>query len=123
MNLEKFSKRALEVIQNAQNIAIKNSNPQLTENHLAYALFMNSDSLVYRVVNLIGADSSKIREQLKSIVDNMPKQTGADNVYPNATFQRHANIVTKGGHFSPPKWAKLARGWGNGLSYTLLVGG
>ena len=88
MNLEKFSERALEVIQNAQNIAIKNSNPQLTENHLAYALFMNSDSLVYRVVNLIGADSSKIREQLKSIVDNMPKQTGADNVYPNATFQR-----------------------------------
>lgn len=88
MNLEKFSERALEVIQNAQNIAIKNSNPQLTENHLAYALFMNSDSLVYRVVNLIGADSSKIREQLKSIVDNMPKQTGADNVYPNAIFQR-----------------------------------
>lgn len=88
MNLEKFSERALEVIQNAQNIAIKNSNPQLTKNHLAYALFMNSDSLVYRVVNLIGADSSKIREQLKSIVDNMPKQTGADNVYPNATFQR-----------------------------------
>ncbi|MFL8952758.1 ATP-dependent chaperone ClpB [Helcococcus kunzii] len=88
MNLEKFSERALEVIQNAQNIAIKNSNPQLTENHLAYALFMNSDSLVYRVVNLIGADSSKIREQLKSILDNMPKQTGADNVYPNAIFQR-----------------------------------
>lgn len=88
MNLEKFSERALEVIQNAQNIAIKNSNPQLTENHLAYALFMNSDSLVYRVVNLIGADSSKIRERLKSNVDNMPKQTGADNVYPSATFQR-----------------------------------
>lgn len=88
MNLEKFSERAMELIQNAQNIAIKNSNPQLTENHLAYALFMNSDSLVYRVTNLIGADASKIREELKSHVDKMPQQTGADNVYPNATFQR-----------------------------------
>lgn len=37
--------------------------------------------------------------------------------------QRHANRATRQGGFSPPKLAKLARGWGNSPSHTLLVGG
>ncbi len=88
MNLDKFTEKSMEVIQDAQNMAIKNSNPQLTEKHLAYALFMNSDSIIFRLVNLINGSAEKIREDLKSLIDREAKQVGSDNIYPNAIFQR-----------------------------------
>lgn len=88
MNLDKFTERAIEVIQNAQNYAIKNSNPNLTEKHLAYALMQDSDSLIYRLVNLMGQDANSIRTQLRDLMEKEPSQTGSAQVYPNATFQR-----------------------------------
>ncbi len=88
MNLEKFTQKAIEVIQNAQNMAVKNSNPQLTEKHLAYSLMMDSDSLIYRLINLINEKSDRIRSDLKMLLDREPSQSGADNIYPNAIFQR-----------------------------------
>lgn len=88
MNLEKFTQKAIEVIQEAQNMAVKNSSPQLTEKHLAYALMINSDSLIYRLINLINEKSDKIRGELKNLLDREPRQAGADNIYPNAIFQR-----------------------------------
>lgn len=88
MNLEKFTQKAIEVIQEAQNMSVKNSSPQLTEKHLSYAIMVNSDSLIYRLINLINGKSDKIRGELKRLLDREPKQAGADNIYPNAIFQR-----------------------------------
>lgn len=88
MNLEKFSQKAIEVIQEAQNMAVKNSSPQLTEKHLAYALLIDSDSLIYRLINLINEKADIIRGELKNLLDRQPRQAGADNIYPNAIFQR-----------------------------------
>lgn len=88
MNLEKFTQKAIEVIQEAQNMSVKNSSPQLTEKHLSYAIMVNSDSLIYRLINLINGKSDKVRGELKRLLDREPKQAGADNIYPNAIFQR-----------------------------------
>ena len=88
MNLEKFSQKAIEKIQEAQNIAIKNSSPQLTEKHLAYALILDSDSLIYRLINLMGQDANRLRGEIKVSIDRDPKQQGQDQIYPNAIFQR-----------------------------------
>ncbi|MDO4779090.1 MAG: AAA family ATPase [Tissierellia bacterium] len=84
---DKFSQKAMEYIQNAQNIAIKNANAELREEHLALSIFLDSDGLIYRLVNIMGADSEKIRDELRISVDKLPTQQGG-NLYPNATFQR-----------------------------------
>lgn len=84
---DKFSQKAMEYIQNAQNIAIKNANAELREEHLALSIFSDSDGLIYRLVNIMGADSEKIRDELRISVDKLPTQQGG-NLYPNATFQR-----------------------------------
>lgn len=88
MNLEKFTQKAIEAIQEAQNMAVKNSSPQLTEKHLAYAMLIDSDSLIFRLINLINGNGAIIRDQVKSLLERDPKQAGADNIYPNAIFQR-----------------------------------
>lgn len=88
MDTNKYTQKALEVVQDAQNMAIKNANPELTENHLALAILMDSDSLTYRLINLMDKDAEGLREDVKKLVDSLSSQSGATNIYPNAVFQR-----------------------------------
>lgn len=87
MDMNKFSEKTLDYIQKAQNIAIKNSNPELNEKHLAFAMFMDSDSLIYRLVNLMGENSKLISGELKQMVENLPVQSGG-NLNASTIYQR-----------------------------------
>lgn len=87
MDMNKFSKKTLEYIEKSQNIAIKNSNPEVNEKHLVLSMFLDSDSLIYRLVNLITEKSDKIRNELKDLVDKMPQQSGG-NLSANTVYQR-----------------------------------
>lgn len=78
MDMNKFSSKALEYIERAQNMAIKNSNPEINEKHLAYAMFLDSDGLIFRLINLMGENSQQIRDKLKDLVERLPKQLGGD---------------------------------------------
>ncbi len=87
MDMNKFSSKALEYVERAQNIAIKNSNPEINEKHLAYAMFSDSDGLIFRLVNLMGKNSQQIRDELKNIVERLPQQSGGDTRI-STTYQR-----------------------------------
>lgn len=76
MRMDNFSEKTLEYIEKAQNMAIKNANPELNEKHLAYAMMMDSDGLIYRLINLMGKDSKKISEILRRKVEELPEQQG-----------------------------------------------
>lgn len=76
MRMDNFSEKTLEYIEKAQNMAIKNANPELNEKHLAYAMMMDSDGLIYRLINLMGKDSKKISEILRRKLDELPEQQG-----------------------------------------------
>ena len=88
MDTNKYTEKSLEVIQDAQNMAIKNANPELTENHLALAILMDSNGLSYRLINLMDLDAQGLRSDIKDLVDGLSVQSGAANIYPNAVFQR-----------------------------------
>ncbi len=87
MDMNRFSSKALEYIEKAQNIAIKNSNPEINEKHLAYAMFLDSDGLIFRLVNLMGQNSQQLREELKKLVERLPQQSGGDTRI-STTYQR-----------------------------------
>ena len=88
MDTNKYTEISLEVIQDAQNMAIKNANPELTENHLALAILMDSNGLSYRLINLMDLDAQGLRSDIKDLVEGLSVQSGAANIYPNAVFQR-----------------------------------
>ncbi|WP_409482505.1 ATP-dependent chaperone ClpB [Helcococcus ovis] len=87
MDMNKFSKKTLEYIEKSQNMAIKNSNPELNEKHLVFSMFFDSDSLIYRLVNLMTEKSDKIRNELKVLVDKMPQQSGG-SLSASTVYQR-----------------------------------
>ena len=46
MNAQKFTKKALEAVQNAQSIAIENQNMQIMPEHLLYSLVDQEGGLI-----------------------------------------------------------------------------
>lgn len=87
MDMNKFSQKTLEYIEKSQNMAIKNSNPELNEKHLAFSMFLDSDSLIYRLVNLMTEKSDNIRNELKNLVEKMPQQSGG-SLSASTVYQR-----------------------------------
>jgi ATP-dependent chaperone protein clpB len=88
MDAQKYTQRSLQMIQDAQNIAIKNGNPEITDLHLHKALVTDSDSLIARVLQEMNVDINQYRMTVEREVDMLPQQQGASQVYPNTIFQR-----------------------------------
>ena len=85
---EQYTKKALQAIQDAQNAAIKNGNPELTDLHLHDALIRESDGMVAQVLAHLGVQIAAYRTSVRRAMENLPQQQGASQVYPNAIFQR-----------------------------------
>ena len=75
MNVQKFTQKSLEAIQNAQNIAIENQNSQIEEEHILLALLEQEDSLIKELLKRIGV-SNRFEEEVKKDISKMPKMTG-----------------------------------------------
>lgn len=85
---QKFTQKSLEAIQEAQNAAIKNGNPELTDLHLHLALIMDSDNIISRVLRSMEVPERPYRLAVERAVDNLPTQSGQTQVLPNAVFQK-----------------------------------
>ena len=84
MNIQKFTQKSVEAIQNAQNIAIQNNNAQIEQEHLLLALLEQDNSLIKELLKKIGT-SEKFEEVLQENVNKKPKMTGGarrnDSIY------------------------------------------
>ena len=84
MNIQKFTQKSVEAIQNAQNIAIQNNNAQIEQEHLVLALLEQDNSLIKELLKKMGT-SEKFEEVLQENVNKKPKMTGGarrnDSIY------------------------------------------
>ena len=72
MNIQKFTQKSLEALQNAQQIAIQNQNSQVEQEHLMLALINDENGLIKELL-----EKMKIRKefkaQIETVVKNKPK--------------------------------------------------
>ncbi|MDU5526795.1 MAG: ATP-dependent chaperone ClpB [Finegoldia magna] len=88
MDLNKFTQKSVQAIQDAQNTAIKLGNPEVTDVHLSFALLSDSDSIVAKTIQKIGVDYKKIVSAFNQKIDSLPKNDSQSSVYPSTAFQR-----------------------------------
>ena len=88
MDLNKFTQKSVQAIQDAQNTAIKLGNPEVTDVHLSYALLSDSDSIVAKTMQKLGADYKKVVSAFNQKIDSLPKNDSQSSVYPSTAFQR-----------------------------------
>ena len=75
MNIQKFTQKSLEAIQNAQNIAIQNQNAQVEQEHILYALLSQEDSLIKQLLKRMNV-SGNFESEVKREIEKKSKVTG-----------------------------------------------
>ena len=88
MDYNKFTQKSLEAINNANSYAIKNSNPEVNEIHLNYALIENSDSIVAQIIKTMDVDFKSYRDEIRDMMDRLPQASGGSDIYPTQTLSR-----------------------------------
>jgi ATP-dependent Clp protease ATP-binding subunit ClpB len=89
MDLNRFTQKSIEVIQNSQEIAIKHGNPQLEEMHLHYALIYQKEGLIPRVLSYMGENVELIKNDVNKELESFPKQSGGGGtLYPSRIYTK-----------------------------------
>jgi len=76
MNLEKFTVKAQEALQEAQSIAQKNDHSQIENEHILAALLEQKDGVAGPLCRRIGADPEMLQNECRKLVDRCPKVYG-----------------------------------------------
>lgn len=82
MDAEKYTKKAIEAINNAHNEALLRRNQEIKPEHLAFALMSDESGLIPQLVTKCGADAAYLRGEISKLIDKLPKVSGdTGNVY------------------------------------------
>ncbi|MCQ2432206.1 MAG: AAA family ATPase, partial [Clostridia bacterium] len=84
MNLQKFTQKSIEAVQNAQSLTINNSNQQMEQIHLCAALLADAEGLAQQLLRKAGADVPGLLSALSAAIGKLPKVSGgvpADKIY------------------------------------------
>ena len=76
MNLQKFTQKSLEAIQNAQSCAIEYGNPQLDQQHLLAALLMQEDGLIPQLLQKMEVNVNGLTQAVENEVNRLPRVSG-----------------------------------------------
>ncbi len=97
MNTQKLTRKSVEAIQNAQSIAVSNSNQQIDTLHLLLSLLTQQEGLIPQLLKNMGIDEGAMAEQAEKAVSALPKVTGSgrrpDEVYITGDTDRVLNFA------------------------------
>ena len=79
MRLDKFTIKAQEALQSAQNLASEKQNPEISVEHLLLSLIKQTDGIVTPILQKLGADIQGITSSLEVIIEKTPKVQGAQS--------------------------------------------
>ncbi|HET9129993.1 MAG TPA: Clp protease N-terminal domain-containing protein, partial [Terriglobia bacterium] len=85
---DKFTLKSQEALQAAQAHAQELDNPQVTAEHLLYALVQQKDGVVLPILQKLGADIQAVARDLGTAVSKLPKVQGQGELYMSATLNR-----------------------------------
>jgi ATP-dependent Clp protease ATP-binding subunit ClpB len=77
MRFDRFTLKAQEVIQNAQEIASKKGHQQIEPEHLLYALLEQREGIIPSLLGKIGVKEDAILHELNKALDQLPSVSGA----------------------------------------------
>lgn len=102
MNTQKFTKKLMDSVNQAQNIAIRHQHMNIEQAHLLYSLMMQESGLIPQLTLKMGVNNTEVIRQLKQIISVIPKVTGsgrdANTVYITTEVERvlnHAESIAK----------------------------
>jgi ATP-dependent Clp protease ATP-binding subunit ClpB len=77
MNIQHFTKKSIEAINEAQAIAVEYQNMNIEQEHLLFALVKSGDGLIPQLLTKMGADNAAVRAEAERAVSALPKVSGS----------------------------------------------
>ncbi len=84
MDPEKYTKKAIEAINNAQVLALERKNQQIGSEHMVYALLSDEEGLIPKLVTKCGSDAAQLLRETDRIISGFPavqSSSGETNLY------------------------------------------
>ena len=76
MNMEKFTKKSLEAIRAAQEVAIEHQNMQIDQQHLLYALAAQQEGLIPQLFTALNIEPQRVLSACEREIERIPKVSG-----------------------------------------------
>ena len=76
MNMEKFTRKSLEAIRDAQQVAIEHQNMQIDQQHLLYALTAQQEGLIPQLFTALNIEPQRVLSACEREIERIPKVSG-----------------------------------------------
>ncbi len=81
MNINKFTQKSMEAVQNCEKLAYEYGNQQIEQEHLLYSLLSLEDSLILKLLTKMGISREMIQNEAEQKLASLPKVSGNGQVY------------------------------------------
>jgi len=99
MNIQKFTQKSIEAINQAQSMTIEYGNMQIEQEHLLYVLLNQPESFISQLMISMNINTSSLLAKAEKLVANLPKVTGSgrepDKVYVSKDTDQTLNEAEK----------------------------
>ena len=81
MNIQKFTQKSMEAMQNCEAYASEYGNQEITEEHMLLALLEQQDGLIPKLIEKMGIDLNYFKNDVQNMVAGLTKVSGGGQVY------------------------------------------
>ena len=81
MDLQKFTQKSLEALNNAQMSASENGNAEISQEHLLYALISQEEGLIPEILKGMGCDLNGLCDAVEQKISRLSKVSGGSRAY------------------------------------------
>ena len=99
MNINKFTQKSMEAVQNCEKYAYEYGNQQIEQEHLFYSLLTLEDSLILKLLTKMGISKEMIVNEAEQKLAGLPKVSGSSQIYISSDLNKvliHAEDESKG---------------------------
>ena len=76
MNINKFTKKSLEAVNNCEKLAYQYGSPEIDQEHFLYSLLTIEDSLILKLIEKMEVNKEAFLSQVQQAVEKKPKVSG-----------------------------------------------
>ncbi len=81
MNINKFTQKSIEAVQNCEKLAYEHGNQQLEQAHLLLSLLTLEDSLILKLITKMNISGEMFTNEVRQAVERLPKVSGGGQLY------------------------------------------
>ncbi|WP_035767473.1 ATP-dependent chaperone ClpB [Butyrivibrio sp. NC2002] len=79
MNIQKFTQKSIEAVQNMEKVAVDFGNQEIEQEHLLYSLMTIEDSIIPRLIEKMGIEPEVFKAQIEGLIKKRPKVQGGNS--------------------------------------------